>query len=86
VIAVRSDRLARLARVLCMGPTPRPFDLRGSASEGWWLTGGLGGDVKLPRTRGCSSEADALDAAEGWLAPELDVARGAILALTLRDR
>lgn len=55
-----------------MTPSPRPFDLKGSAREGWWLTGGVEGDVKLPMTRGCAREGEALEAAEAWLAPEIE--------------
>lgn len=69
----RKQRLRALAQALCVKPHGHmELWLSGSAREGWWLSGVEGGDVKLPRTRGCVTVWDALEAAEAWLAPELD--------------
>jgi hypothetical protein len=64
------ERLNRLAHVLGMVPGPR---MRLERSDGrWWLCGARGGDVPLPQTGKCHTMASALDAAEAWLAPEID--------------
>lgn len=63
-------RLHRLAHVLGMVPGPR---MRLERNDGrWWLCGARGGDVPLPQTGKCHTMASTLDAAEAWLAPEID--------------
>jgi hypothetical protein len=67
----RAARIRRLARALGMAPGVMARLERGEDGR-WWLMGCARGDQPLPRTRGCSTERDALDAAEAWLAPEID--------------
>jgi len=38
----------------------------------WWLCGCKEGDQALPRTGDAKTASEALENAEGWLAPELD--------------
>ena len=46
--------------------------LETGARRRWWLTGCIGGDQPLPQTQLAHTVYEALDAAEAWLAPELD--------------
>lgn len=65
-------RLHGLVSVLMDGDhSGADLNVRGD-SDGWWIVGCQHGDCLLPRTRGCHTLAEALDAAEAWLAPELD--------------
>lgn len=70
---IEHERLKRLAWVLCVTPTTK-LRLEQSRIVGgpWYLVGCVEGDVALPRTRGCHTARDALDAVEAWLAPELE--------------
>lgn len=68
------DRIARLARALKMTPT-KAVNIAPSRVTGekrWWLVGCVEGDQPLPRTGDSHTIYEALDAAEAWLAPELD--------------
>ena len=68
----RERRIRRLCVVLCVDWVSGRTWL--DKHEGrWWLVGCPGGDHPLPRTRGCHTIDDALDAVEAWLAPELDL-------------
>lgn len=72
LVTKRDRRIRRLAGVLCVewvsGQTwVDKYDGR------WWLVGCPGGDHPLPNTGGCHTVDDALDAAEAWLAPQIDL-------------
>jgi len=68
-------RLHRLARALCMEPTLgircERADLKDGNGPRWWLLGCQGGDTALPGTSKAHTLPEALEAAEAWLAPEL---------------
>ena len=67
------DRLKTLAVALSMTPTPR-LDIGLSWVSGrraWWLLGCKEGDQPLPQTSDCHTAQEAIDAAEGWLMPEI---------------
>lgn len=67
------DRLRRLAAALKLTPTPRLDVVKAGLSHPRWvLVGCIEGDQPLPQTSGCRTLPEALDAAEAWLAPELD--------------
>jgi len=69
--------LRRLCRALGMEPLVNStMWLSGGASSGWWLSGGLGGDVKLPMTKGARTAREAFEHAWGWLAPEIEKGEG----------
>ena len=67
------ERVERLARALKLTPSTTNFDLHYAwdGDRKWHLTGGAEGSKVLPRTYNRPNVWDALDAAEGWLAPEL---------------
>lgn len=65
------ERIARLARALCVTPLPHVDVVKDPITRGWWLVGCVGGDVALPGTRGEPTVVAALDAAEAWFAPEI---------------
>lgn len=54
-----------------MTPGPR-LRMEQAGDKKWWLVGCIEGDQPLPRTRGIPTALQALQAAEDWLAPELD--------------
>ena len=67
------ERLQRLAKALGMEPIPgKTLTCKQGDNRKWWLCGCIGGDVVLPYTAGAMDLLDALDHAEGWLAPELN--------------
>lgn len=66
-------RIARIAKALCVEWRPGADVIKHNNT--WWLVGVAGGDHPLPRTSGCATLLEALDAAEAWLAPELDRGR-----------
>lgn len=69
------DRLIRLAKALALTPGSQGLRLEQAFIGGvmrWWLVGCVEGDQALPRTARVSTAAAALDAAEAWLAPEID--------------
>jgi hypothetical protein len=73
------SRLAKLARALGVTPTPvviaNYWDtaLRVERREGCWvLSGCVEGDVWLPQSRGFETAAEAVNAAEAWLALEAE--------------
>jgi hypothetical protein len=68
---VRAERLRRLARALCVQLGTGPLRLERWQGK-WWLCGAAGGDCALPQTHGARTEAEALEQAEAWLAPEID--------------
>lgn len=68
-------RLDRLVRAL-NGKVEGDRWLIGSPREGWCIAGSDGGDVVLPRTKSHSTARTALEAAEAWLAPELEALDG----------
>ena len=71
--ATIQERLHRLARALCMEPVRgKPLSCQRDSEGRWWLCGTVGGDTVLPMTRRAIDVHDALDHAEGWLAPRLD--------------
>ena len=67
------DRIVALATALQLTPTKnmtiRPE--RGGKRR-WWLIGCEEGDQPLPATGGAKDVYEALEDAEGWLAPEID--------------
>jgi len=63
-------RIKRLARILCVEPTPGMWLDRYDGR--WWLVGVISGDHPLPNTGGCRTLPEALDATEAWLAPMID--------------
>jgi len=68
------ERLQRVARALCLTPTDR-LDIvlsRVGGRRAWWVVGCVEGDQALPQTGAARTVDEALDAAEAWLAPELD--------------
>ncbi len=78
IVADRESRLRKLAEALCMTPPPTiRLELRRvGGRRKWWLCGCLEGDQALPMTADAKTAEEALEAAEGWLAPELDAANG----------
>jgi len=70
------ERLERLAQALCLTPTPtlrlEQADHKDGNGRRWWLVGCKEGDQALPRTRGVPTAPQALQAAEDWLAVEID--------------
>ncbi len=72
-IEATQANLRRLCRALGMEPLKNSsMWLSGGPSTGWWLSGGIGGDVKLPMTKGARTAREALEHAWGWLAPEVE--------------
>jgi hypothetical protein len=68
-------RLRQMASVLGMVPVDGgKMWLSGAARDGWWLSGCVGGDCKLPMTKGARTAREAFEHAWGWLAPELEQA------------
>jgi len=67
------ERLHALAEALGMTHQDAYLSLSQDREKRWWLVGCGDGDCVLPRTRGEVTARDALEAAEGWLAPELGV-------------
>lgn len=67
----RRERLARLAAALEAVPVGRLEIVREPGSRAWALAGVRGGPRRLPRSMGEVTEAEALDAAEAWMVPEL---------------
>ena len=66
-------RIHALAIALKMEPTRRTnVELEIRPPYRWWLVGCVDGDQPLPCTAGARTIGDALDAAEAWLAPELE--------------
>lgn len=67
------QRVLRLAKVLQCGEPLSSYAI-GCVyyDRKWWLVGFAGGDQPLPRTYGLATINEALDAAEAWLAPEID--------------
>ena len=66
-------RINALAIALKMEPTERTdVEIEIRPPYRWWLVGCIGGDQPLPRTAGEPTIEGALDAAEAWLAPELE--------------
>lgn len=69
--ARHESRIRRLAGVLGMDWLPGTWvDKYGGR---WWLVGSAGGDRPLPNTSGCRTLPEALDAAEAWFAPQIDL-------------
>jgi len=68
------ERLYKLAIALGMEPPEEGYGLsvEPGPDRSWWLTGCAGGDCVLPMSRGARTVQDALEHAEGWLAPELE--------------
>lgn len=65
------SRIRRLAGVLDMDWLPGTWVDKYDGR--WWLVGPAGGDQPLPNTSGCRNLSDALDAAEAWLAPLINL-------------
>jgi len=63
-------RIRRIAGVLGMDWLPGTWVDKYDGR--WWLVGSAGGDQPLPNTGGCATLPEALDAAEAWLAPQID--------------
>lgn len=70
-----SVRMERLGKALGMVPGSTGFDIvqRNLSGVRWWLIGGAFGDRPLPGTRGAETVDEALDCAEAWLAPEMEM-------------
>lgn len=70
----RQERCSKLARALKMTPLKTVWvqPSRVTGERRWWLVGCAEGDTPLPRTGGAHTIDEALDAAEAWLAPELE--------------
>lgn len=64
-------RIRRLAGVLGMDWLPGTWVDKHDGR--WWLVGSAGGDQPLPNTFGCRTLPEALDAAEAWFAPQIDL-------------
>lgn len=73
---LHQHRLQRVARALGFTPTDNLRLERADHKDGngmrWWLCGAVEGDQALPRTRNLPTAREALEAAEAWLAPELE--------------
>jgi len=71
--AERRRRLERLATALNLTPPKEGRGLRVSRDydNKWWLCGCAEGDAVLPLSKNAPTVQEALDAAEGWLVPEL---------------
>lgn len=67
------ERLADLAKALGMTPPEEGRGLRVSQDHNkkWWLCGCAEGDAELPLSKNAPTAKEALEAAEGWFAPEL---------------
>lgn len=72
------ERIVRLAHALGADPCGKvalePSSVTGSRK--WWLVGCRGGDIALPMTEHAHTILEALEAAEGWLGPELVALEG----------
>lgn len=66
------NRIIKLAKALSLTPTENTWVDKDCRTQIWWLVNCKEGDQPLPGTRGCSNVKEALENAEGWLAPELD--------------
>lgn len=60
------------AIVHALGLTPGKSVWLERDDEGWVIRGCVEGDQRLPRTKRCRTVTEALEAADGWLAPEVD--------------
>lgn len=66
------DRLKLLAKALCVTPTNKLDIEKSTEFNNWWLVGCKEGDTALPYTKGAKTMLEALENAEGWLAPRID--------------
>lgn len=67
-------KLRIIAKALKLTPTDKLHLEKGGRplSTCWWLVGCVEGDQPLPRTSQCHTTKEAIEAAMGWLAPEID--------------
>jgi len=70
-ISQHEGRIRRIAGILGMDWLPGAWVDKYDGR--WWLVGTAAGDQPLPNTGKCATLPEALDAAEAWLAPQIDM-------------
>jgi len=70
----QSQNIQLIAKALCLTATDKTDIRKGegkTTGRGWWLCGCKEGDQPLPQTADCHTVDEAIDAALGWLQPEI---------------